>query len=80
MHSEKVDSKRRTIAELGGEIWAELEMRLGVMSAKPVLPDGLPNEISEIIMGILARHIGRTIVADPVVPVEPLKPLFKPET
>jgi hypothetical protein len=56
-----------TVRELGGEIWAELSS----------LPDGeLPwqtaDRIVDLVMGVIARHVGAAIRNDADLPVEPL--------
>src|SRR5262245_59221772 len=58
----------RTVRELGGEIWAEVEMR----SMRGTLPHSArpqPPEWIDIVMGVLARHIGSLIRNDTDLPV-----------
>jgi hypothetical protein len=54
-----------SIRELGGEIWAEL---------KSEFPDErlnwkVSNEVVDLIMGVLARHVGSSLVNDDDFPV-----------
>jgi hypothetical protein len=56
-----------SVRELGGEIWAELAS----------FPDKelhwqTKNSIVDIIMGVMARHVGATLKNDPDLPVTPL--------
>jgi hypothetical protein len=70
MTASDVSSSERTnvtVRELGGEIWAELSS----------LPDGeLPwqskNRVVDLVMGVIARHVGAAIRNDADLPVEPL--------
>lgn len=66
-------SASRSVRELTGEIWAELQpLRLG--------PDGpltgvTPEQIDLVLsttLAVLARHVGARITADPDLPVDPL--------
>jgi hypothetical protein len=64
-------SERRTIRELGGEIWAELEKRI---------PDHRADwrtrgSIVDVVMGVLAAHAGEMIENDVDLPVETLPPV-----
>lgn len=68
-------SGSRTVRELGGEIWAELSRRI---------PDDelgwqTKNQIVDLIMGVLARHIDCTIQNDTDLPVAPLPVDFNGE-
>ena len=63
----------RTIRELGGEIWAEIQIcvrdpqhPLAQMDWRHLAP------ITDIVMGVLARHNGTAIVNDEDLPVAPL--------
>jgi hypothetical protein len=65
--SGSVNSTQVTVRELGGEIWAELSS----------LPDGetnwqTKNAIVDLVMGVIARHIGAAIKNDRDLPVLPL--------
>jgi hypothetical protein len=59
-------NKSCTVRELGGELWASL-------AAAPIagLDWESKNQIVELAMGILARHIGAAIVNDEDLPVTP---------
>ena len=56
------------IRELGGEIWAELTYRIGEERANWEVKD----QIVDVVMGVLARHTGKTIKNDRDLPVERL--------
>lgn len=60
--------KTRTIRELGGEIWSELNARVGETEAN----FEVKNRIVDIAMGVLARYAGSVIENDEGLPVEPL--------
>lgn len=63
------DSKNvRTVRELGGEIWAELYSTIG----EDRLNLQTRNQVIDLIMGVLARHVGATIENDSDLPVTPL--------
>jgi hypothetical protein len=56
-----------TVRELGGEIWSELRS----------LPEAelqwqIRNRVVDVVMGVLARHLGAQIRNDPDLPVSPL--------
>ncbi|WP_437913732.1 hypothetical protein WME73_46060 [Sorangium sp. So ce302] len=53
--------------ELGGEIWAEISRRI----PDDELDWQRKNKMVDLIMGVLARHIGNTIENDPDLPVFP---------
>jgi len=55
----------RTVRELAGEIWAEMRQVEG-------LDWQVRNRITDVIMGVLARYDGATIVNDRDLPVKPL--------
>ena len=60
--------RRRSVRQLGGEIWIELQA---------ALPEAetdwrTRSRIIEIIMAVLARHTGATIENDADLPVDPL--------
>jgi hypothetical protein len=59
--------QRRTVREIGGELWAEL-------SSLPVdqLPWQTRDVVVDIVMGVLARHGGNVLENDRDVPVDPL--------
>lgn len=59
---------KRTVRELGGEIWAELRNRI----AEEEADWRAKTEIVDVIMGVLARHSGKRIENDPGLPVTPL--------
>jgi hypothetical protein len=56
---------QRSVRELAGEIWAETHHIDG-------LDWKLRNVVTDVIMGVLARYDGATIVNDKDRPVEPL--------
>lgn len=63
------DGKRsRTIRQLGGEIWIELQAAI----PEPETDWRTRNRIIEVIMAVLARHSGAMIENDPDLPVDPL--------
>jgi hypothetical protein len=71
-------AKQITIRELGGEIWAEIAQLQND-------PDGsligktdfrAAQELSDLVMGVLARYEGSVIVNHRDLPVKPLKHKF----
>lgn len=62
MHSEH----EKSVRELAGEVWAEITAAKG-NEHREVL-----NEFVDILLGVLARHAGATIVNDSDLPVTPL--------
>ncbi|UJR79998.1 hypothetical protein [Sandaracinus amylolyticus] len=62
-------SRSRSVRELGGEIWSELrrlpesDLRWDVNEA-----------VVDIVIGVLARHVGSMLLNDADLPVEPLPP------
>lgn len=69
--------KQRTVRELSGEIWAEIEHdMLEKKSAGATLYDGFSNDafiaVLELITGVLARHVGSVITNDSDIPAVPL--------
>jgi len=64
----------KTLRELGGEMWAEI-MRIQVFNSSSPLA-GLTidqtNAVVDLIMGVLARHEGKSIAQDKDLPVAPL--------
>lgn len=73
--------KQRTVRELSGEIFAELnhDMRERCAAGDP-LYQGLGNAafgaIIDLITGVLARHVGSVIVNDQDIPAVPLPKKF----
>lgn len=63
----------RTVRELGGEVWTELEYLI----PEARLAWQVKGEVVDIVMGVLARHVGAEIENDPDLPVEPLAPTFR---
>jgi hypothetical protein len=61
---------RRTIRQLGGEIWLELRAR----QSERETDWRAENRIIAVAMGVLARHTGAVIENDPDHPVAPLPP------
>jgi hypothetical protein len=59
--------EQKTVRELGGEIWAEMQ---SVEGAGPNWQ--LIHRLVDVIMGVLARHTGEVIVNDIDLPVSPL--------
>lgn len=72
--------KQKTIRELGGEIWAEIDMekRLLSQSALNCIPFEAENTLIELIMGVLARYAGSELVNDEDFPVFPRKKVPQP--
>ena len=66
--------KERTVRELSGEIWAALQHRQwhDESSVLRTLDDDVVNELVEITMGVLARHVDVVIKNDTDLPVTPL--------
>lgn len=64
---------QRTIRELGGEIWSELEQRIGSLGGTGKVDWKAIETVTEIVMGVLARYADHRIVNDRDFPVEPLK-------
>jgi hypothetical protein len=65
--------RTRTVRELGGEFWAELN---GIRLSAPDTPIGgidtqAMNDAIDVLMGVLARHCGKTILNDEDLPVAP---------
>ena len=58
----------RTVRELGGEIWAELEYRVPEFDCNW----RVRGEIVDIVMAVLARHKDEIIRNDVGLPVQPL--------
>lgn len=68
-----MDNRMKTIRELGGEFWAEIQKRIhdGDVKLKNLDIDA-ENAVVEIMMGVLARHEGMFIKNDADLPVAPL--------
>ncbi len=58
----------KTIRELGGEIWSELYNHFD----EEQIRWELKNEVSELVMAVLARYDGEVIENDRDLPVDPL--------
>jgi hypothetical protein len=70
MTASNVSSSERTqvtVRELGGEIWAELSSL-----SDGELPWQTKNRVVDLVMGVIARHVGTAIRNDADLPVEPL--------
>lgn len=68
--------KEKTVRELGGEIWAEImQIQNSTKSSSPLknINMNATHELIDLVMGVLARHIGNTITNDLDLPVTPLK-------
>lgn len=67
--------KERTIRELGGEVWAELETRI---RRDPEAWKGFHDDVNllsktiEVMMGVLARYENHRILNDEDLPVQKL--------
>lgn len=70
--------KEKTVRELGGEIWAEITQLQNstVSNSLSKLDWEASQEICDLVMGVLARHIGSTITNDEDLPVSPLEKKF----
>jgi hypothetical protein len=60
----------RTVRELSGEIWAEVTQHYLRENRQLKIED--LNTITDLILGVLARHVGKSIKNDEDFPVEPL--------
>jgi hypothetical protein len=69
MNTENLNEERqsRTVRELGGEVWAEIVNRFG-----DDIEWRLQGRLVDLVMGVLARHLGRVIENDQDLPVSPL--------
>ncbi len=70
--------KQRTVRELGGEVWAELQHCQWHDPSSP-LRDASNDAVQAFIdltMGVLARHVGTVIENDRDLPVDPLPQKF----
>lgn len=67
---------KKTVRELGGEIWAEIAQRQNDQVDDSLISEidyRATQELSDLVMGVLARHTGCEIINDEDLPVEPLK-------
>jgi hypothetical protein len=67
---------KKTVRELGGEVWAEITQRQNGVVSESLIGDvdfRVTQELSDLVMGVLARHAGSTIVNDEDLPVTPLE-------
>lgn len=67
-----------SVRTLGGEVWAELTTRMVRKEGFHTLSVETMNEIIDLLVGVLARHMGKTIQDDLEFPVQPLS--FRSET
>ena len=65
----------KTIREIGGEVWSEIAKRKwsNEKDAIASIDDSAVSPLIELVMAVLARHEGVTLVNDGDLPVEPLK-------
>jgi len=67
--------EQKTVRELGGEVWAEITQIQNSTDNNSLL-NGIDfkvsQELSDLVMGVLARHTGAIIVNDEDLPVTPL--------
>jgi hypothetical protein len=72
--------EQRTVRELGGELWAELEM---LSRESNGLAFGMDwqhqHQLVDFAMSVIARHCGKVIVNDEGLEVVPLPFRFPPE-
>ena len=70
--------KQKTIRELGGEIWAEIAQLQNDADDSLIGKTDfrVAQELSDLVMGVLARHEGSVIVNDRDLPVKPLRHKF----
>lgn len=66
-HSDN-SASTRTVRELGGEIWSELEKA----DVAQQVDWQVRNAIVDLVMGVLARHAGKRLENDSDLPVTPL--------
>ena len=67
---------KKTVRELGGEIWAEITQRQNDQADDSLISEidfRATQELGDLVMGVLARHAGCEIINDEDLPVEPLK-------
>lgn len=66
----------KSIRELGGELWSEMESRRSQENSTPIAFQKLStkeiSEITDFLMQILARYVGCIIENDDDLPVKPL--------
>ena len=65
--NENSDQVTCTVRELGGEIWSEIFY----LFEDRVLDWKAKQELVDVIMGVLARHAGNTLLNDSDMPVTP---------
>lgn len=63
----------KTVRELGGEIWAEITQRQLADKKENLVDFTYSQELMELIMGVLARSVGCTIINDEDFPVTKLE-------
>lgn len=66
----------KTVRELGGEIWSEIILLQNTEDTSNKIASidfQATNELCDLVMGVLARHVGTTITNDEDLPVTPLK-------
>ena len=66
----------KTVRELGGEIWSEITHRQNSHSENCLIGDidfKTGQELTDLVMGVLARHSGSMVVNDEDTPVLPLE-------
>ena len=68
----------KTVRELGGEVWAEITQLQNSPEENAFSDVGfeLSQGVCDLVMGVLARHVGTTIVNDDDFPVQPLEKKF----
>jgi hypothetical protein len=68
----------KTVRELAGEIWAELQIRCTACtygeSPLRALDSEALSAVTDIVLGVLARHSDTVIINDRDFPVAPLEP------
>ena len=72
--------KKKTVRELGGEIWAEITQIQNNTTSDNLIRSidfRATNELGDLVMGVLARHTGSLIVNDEDLPVTPLEESFE---
>ena len=68
--SEEKERRARTVRELGGEIWSVLRDRISEEKANYETKI----EIVDVVMSVLASHVGEVIDNDSEMPVSPIVP------
>ena len=67
--------EKRSVRELGGEVWAEITQLQNAEGGDSLLKEvdfKATQELCELVMGVLARYEGITIVNDGDLPVRPI--------